>query len=97
MDDLTLAEAINMKSQLNTVPVEARQLPDPFHVRTGHELRPENSRVFRNLKNTEEYVLKNKMKLNKKNTKLMIFNAGTVRDFMPKFTLEQDELIVVEE
>ena len=97
VDDLTLAEAINMKSQLNTVPVEARQLPDPFHARTGHELRPENSRVFRNLKKTEEYALKNKMKLNKKKTKLMIFNPGTVRDFMPKFTLEQEELIVVEE
>ena len=36
VDDLTLAEAINMKTQLNCVPVEERPQPDAYHDRTGH-------------------------------------------------------------
>ena len=98
VDDLTLAEAIPMKSQLNDVPVEARPQPDTYHARTGHELKPEHSRVFTNLKKTENYAIENKMKINYKKTKLILFNPGTSRDFMPKFVLDNgEELDLVEE
>ena len=98
VDDLTLAEAIPMKSQLNFVPVEVRPQPDTFHARTGHEFKPVNSRVFKALKQTEKYAEDNKMRINYKKTKLILFNPGTKRDFMPRFVLDnKEELEVVEE
>jgi hypothetical protein len=36
VDDLALAEAIDMKTQLTHVPVEERTLPDAYRARTGH-------------------------------------------------------------
>ena len=68
-----------------------------FHARTGHEFKPELSRVHKNLKDTEEYAERNKMKLNYKKTKLMLFNPGTARDFMPGFVFNNYGLEVVEE
>ena len=97
VDDLLLAETISMKSQLNEVPVEARPQPDTYHERTGHQLTPGKSKVYENLKKTEEYAARNKMKINYKKTKLMVFNPGKNRDFMPRFTFDKKELEVVEE
>jgi hypothetical protein len=97
VDDLALAEAVSMKSQLNHVPVEERPQPDTFHERTGHQLLPEQSRVFSNLQKTEQYATDNLMKINYKKTKLMVFNPGTARDFLPRYYFNNDELEVVEE
>ena len=97
VDDLTLAEAIPMKS-LNFVPVDRRPQPDNYHARTGHEINPEQSRVFKSLKETKDYAIKHKMKTNYKKTKLMLFNPGTSRDFMPRINLgNEEELELVEE
>ena len=74
VDDLALAEAVKMKTQLTEVPVQDRPQPDSFHARTGHELRPADSRVYQQLLRTHEYAKTNKMKLNMKKTKLMLFN-----------------------
>ena len=74
VDDLTLAEAIDLKSQLLDVPFKERPHPDNFHARTGHTLRPEDSKVFSQLENTKQYAATNGMKLNPKKTKLMLFN-----------------------
>ena len=97
VDDLTPAEAINMKTQLDQVPIESRPQPDTFHERTGHVLKTENSKTFNGLTKTEQYAADNKMKINYKKTKLMLFNPGTKRDFMPRFTFNNKELEVVEE
>ena len=97
VDDLTLAEAINMKSQMNHIPVQDRPQPDTFHERTGHRLEPEQSRVFKNLAKTEQYAKENKMKINCKKTKMMVFNPGVARDYLPRFKLDDEELKVVEE
>ena len=59
-----------MKTQLDKVPIETRPQPDTFHERTGHELKPEKSRIFSIIKKIESYAIKNKMKINYKNTKL---------------------------
>ena len=37
------------------------------------------------------------LKLNMKKTKLMLFNPGISRDFMPKFDLDDTELELVEQ
>ena len=71
--------------------------PDTFHKRTGHQILPEQSRVFNNLKKTEKYASDNLMKINYSKTKLMVFNPGTVRDYLPRFVFNNDDLEVVEE
>jgi hypothetical protein len=63
----------------------------------GHTILPEDSRVHKNLKETEQYAIDNNMKLNYKKTKLMVFNPGTARDFLPRFVFNNNELEVVEE
>ena len=87
VDDFTIAEAIKMKEQLTEVPVSQRPQPDNYHERTGHQLEPHNSKVYSQLKRTEVYAEENKMMINYKKTKAMLFNPGRSRDFHPKFEL----------
>ena len=97
VDDFTIAEAISMRDQLDTVPVTVRPQPDNFHDRTGHTLEPKNSRVYSQLVKTEQYAKENKMDINYRKTKLMVFNPGQARDFNPKFELSGHKIEVVEE
>ena len=43
VDDLSIAETINLNDQLETVPLDDRPQPDPFRARTGHKLKNESS------------------------------------------------------
>ena len=79
VDDLSLAESINLPEKLVLAP--GRQQPDTYHARTGHVLPVESSHVFQQLRKTEEYARVNEMKINKKKTKLMLFNPCTAIDF----------------
>lgn len=49
------------------------------------------------LKETVDYAEINKMKINYEKTKLMVFNPGWSRDFMPRFNFNDKEIEVVEE
>ena len=95
VDDLALLESIPMKKQLsqNSPAVQ----PYTYHERTGHELLPTKSRVYQKLKQTEEYAAQNKMKINYKKTKLMVFNPAKTMDFSPRFTFNENQLEIVEE
>ena len=95
VDDLTLAETITMKDQLTDKP--SRPRPDNYHARTGQELKPENSKVYRQLELTKQYAVDNGMKLNLKKTKLMLFNPAKSLDFMPTFNINNEEIELVEE
>ena len=95
VDDLTMAEAIPLKEKLMDNP--NRPLPDNFHSRTGHALRPQDSKVYRQLEETKKYALDNGMKLNPKKTKLMLFNPARNYDFMPSFLINNEEIDLVEE
>ena len=97
VDDLTLAESINLKDKLVYVPESERPLPDNFHAKTGHVLPIQESQVLRQLQKTKEYSDKNEMMINKKKTKMMLFNPCRKWDFMPDFTLEDQEINLVEE
>ena len=97
VDDLTLAEAINLPKTLVSVPDSERPLPDMFHSRTGHVLPNEKSSVYKQLVKTKEYADQNEMKINFKKTKVMLFNPCTSIDFMPDLRLDNHELKVVEE
>ena len=99
VDDLTLAEAINLPDKLEYVPEDERPMPDMYHARTGHIMpnQLENSRVLQQLVKTKQYADDNDMKLNFKKTKMMIFNPCTSIDFLPQFTLNDQEIEVVDE
>ena len=97
IDDVTIAEKISMKSQLDKVSVEARPQPDTFHERTGHVLDPHKSKVYSMFEKIQQYAEANKMKINYKKTKLIIFNTGKARDFFPRFNFNGEELEVIEE
>ena len=74
VDDLTLAEAINLPNNLVAVPDSVRARPDLYHARNGHVLPVENSHVYKELVKTIEYADRNEMKINYKKTKAMVFN-----------------------
>ena len=96
VDDLSLAETVNMR-ELKTTPLECRPQPDPFHARTGHTLKPEDSRVYAQLLKTQKYASDNGMKVNPKKTKLMLFNPAKAFDFMPSFPFNNEEIELVEQ
>ena len=97
VDDMTLAEAIDLSEKLVHVPDSDRPQPDVYHARTGHVLPPGRSQVYSQLKETEEYARLNEMKINHKKTKLMVFNPCWTLDFMPEFEFGADQLQFVEE
>ena len=97
VDDLTLAEAINIPEQLVHLPDSHRQQPDSFHSRTGHFLPMGNSRVHKQLVKTKEYADKNDMKINYEKTKVIVFNPCTKTDFLPEITVDNHELEAVDE
>ena len=97
VDDMTLAEPINLAKQLVSIPDNVRPMPDMYHARTGHVLPLGNSEVYNQLLKTEEYARSNYMKLNFKKTKVMLFNPCWSIDFMPHLEVENHELVLVEE
>ena len=97
VDDLTLAETINLPQKLIPVKNSDRILPDNFHSRTGHIFPVENSAVQQQLIQTNEHAIKNEMKINLKKSKVMLFNPCHSIDFMPKIELDGTELDLVEQ
>ena len=97
VDDLTIAESVDMSTQLKAVPMSERALPDDFRARTGHQLKTEESKVLSMLKETEKYAEDNHMRLNVGKTKLMLFNPCKNKDSMPEIHLENTRIDLVEE
>ena len=97
VDDLALAEAINMNSQVTTSPIDERPQPDQFRDRTGHKLINEKSEVLKQLLETKKYADNNNMKINFTKTKLMLFNSCHSKDFLPKIECEGKQIELVEQ
>ena len=97
VDDLTLAEAINLPKNLVKLSGSERPLADVQHARTGHVLPANRSKVQSQVIQVKEYAEKNHMKINTKKSKVMLFNPCTSIDFMPKIELDNIELDQVEE
>ena len=97
VDDLTMAESIDLAEKLVHVPASDRPMPDRYHARTGQVLPVGSSEVFKQLQKTEVYASQNQMKLNYKKTKLMLFNPCWSVDFQPELELGNDLLEVCEE
>ena len=96
VDDLAIAESVNMKTKLTSVPVTDRPQPDSYRARTGHKLTIEESQVYDQIKKIKKYAVENKMKLNVAKTKLMLFNPCKSKDFMPEINIDNTRLDLVE-
>ena len=97
LDDGSVAVSVNLKKCLKPIPVK-RARPLNYHERTEQILPAENNLLQYYLHDTENFVNENKMKINNKKTKVMIFNKARKWDFPPELSLaDQINLEVVSE
>ena len=87
VDDMTLAESINLPAKLQSIPENTRPLPDTYRARTEHVLPSDRSVLYTELQKTEQYAQNNKMKINYAKTKTMLFNPCWSIDFLPALEL----------
>ena len=98
IDDMTMAEALNLKDCLEPNPDPNMPFPLAFHDRTQHVLPDSKNEMQRQLDRMTLYCQENDMKMNHKKTKVAIFNTARTYDFMPKLSIEEKtHLEVVEE
>ena len=95
IDDLTIASSINLNTSLQKEQDDFWVRPVSFHNRTGHTLKTHMNIVQEQLTTISNYAEKNEMEINKKKSKVMIFNNTKKLDFMPSLLVKEDELEVV--
>ena len=69
VDDLTIAEALDLKHVLHVEREESLLRPLNYHQRTEHNIAAGSSQVEQKLKEIEEHARLNEMKINQKKTK----------------------------
>ena len=98
IDDMTVAESLNLKKQLVKKPDPNPPRPLQFHDRTGHILPQGVSVVQKQLEALKTYSDDHQMRLNVEKTKVIVFNRSKKYDFMPNCYFNPGEnLKVVEE
>ena len=97
VDDLTLAEALNLNTALVSDSDNYLEKPLTYHNRTEHILPPQESLLYKQVEELLNYTKENEMKINKDKSKLMLFNTKKSRDFTPKIAIKGKEIEVVEE
>jgi hypothetical protein len=91
IDDLSEAEAIELKNRLIVDPVQ-RPYPLNYHERTKHIL-PTNSILQQNLVKIENFTVNNLMRINERKSKVMIFNKSRKYDFPPELSFKNGEIL----
>ena len=74
-----------------------RPQPDNYHARMGHALHLYQSLIYNQLLATQSYAGDYSMKINKKKTRLILFNPSKTLDFKPELKLCENEIQLVEE
>ena len=97
VDDLTLAEAIDLKKALKKANEGSPEKPLTFHERTEHKLDREESKVSKELDKLLEYSKENEIIINKEQHKVMLFNTARTRDFLPSLQICNVPIEVVEQ
>ena len=87
VDDISLAQSINMKECVVTNPDPNPVLPLQYHDRTGHVLPTSQCALQVQLHNLAEYCKTYNMVINAGKTKVMMFNPSRTYDGTPKLTL----------
>ena len=99
IDDLSLAEAINLKEKLVVNPVPNPPRPFTFYDRTNHVLPPDACLLQDQLNELQKYCQDNQMVINQKKCKVIMFNPHKKYSFTPELTLSGeggDKLEVVD-
>ena len=99
VDDLSLAQAINLKDMLVTNPDPNPPKPLAYHDRTNHILPSSAYSLQSDLNELADYAKNHDMVINTNKCKVMMFNTGKKYAGMPNLTLPgmgQDRLEVVE-
>ena len=73
------------------------QRPLNYHSRTEHNLKYEESKLYKQVEDILKYTEENEMKINKEKTKIMLFNTQKIRDFTPTMFIQDNPIDVVEE
>ena len=98
VDDLTLAEALNVKECVVPNPDPNPSRPLSYHDRTHHVLPGDQTPIQRELDRMVQYCTDNQMQINSDKTKVALFNTARNYDFMPQLTIDGvNQLEVVEE
>ena len=97
VDDLTIAEAINLRNVLNVEPEDRLERPLNYHQRTEQTLKEDSSQVEHQLEKVHQYAITNEMKINQQKTKIMLFNTSTTNDFQPEMKIDGIKIEVVEQ
>ena len=96
VDDLDIAESVDMKTQLMEIPEQERSLPAAYRSKTGYKLKSESSKISEQLNRIHLYAQQNGMKLNLEKTKLMLFNPCVSRGFNLEITIATKRIELVE-
>ena len=98
VDDLTLAETINVKDSVLPNPDPNPPRPLAYRDRTLHMLPRDQTPVQAELYKMVQYCEENQMRINTDKTKAVLFNTARKYDFMPQLTIDgTNPLEVVEE
>ena len=98
VDDMTVAEALNLKKKLIVNPDPHPPRPLQYHQRTGHVLPADQSAVQTLLVDLKGYADRHEMKLNEEKTKVILFNRSRKYDFLPECSFgDGQQLQVVDE
>ena len=92
IDDLSEAEAINLKKQLIPDSTE-RQRPLTFYESKELVFPVENSLLQKNLTKVENFTIENKMKINSNKSSIIVFNKSRKYLFPPEFSFSNGELL----
>ena len=94
IDDGSVAVSINLKASLIPDPVR-RPYPLNYHERTSQVLPDEHNLLHYYLQDTENFTIDNKMKINSKKTKVILFNKSRKHDFPPEMTFSDKTMLEV--
>ena len=94
IDDLSEAEAVELKRQLFNDPIQ-RPYPLNYHERTKHIFPAKSSLLQKRLLKVEDFTMQNHMKINEAKSKVMIFNKSRNFDFPPEFAFQNNEMLEV--
>ena len=91
IDDLSKAEAIDLKRQLIPDPMQ-RLMPLKYHERS-RQILPTGSILQKNLARIDDFTINNKMKINESKSKIMLFNKLRKFDFPPEFAFKNGQIL----
>lgn len=87
IDDMSLAEAVNLKESLVENKDHNPQRPFTFHERTNRRFPPGAYKLQEQLNNLQTYCEENQMKINRNKCNVMIFNPHRKYSGLPQLTL----------